>query len=64
MGWGLLAFGIVLLVEGLLWAFAPTLVEEALRLLRALPADTRRLAGLAAAASGVLLITLGRFIGL
>lgn len=64
MGWGLLALGLVLLVEGLLWAFAPGLVDQALRALRDLPRDAQRTAALSAAALGLLLVLAGRTLGL
>ncbi|NAZ35484.1 DUF2065 family protein [Rubellimicrobium sp. CFH 75288] len=56
MAWALLAIGLVLLVEGLLWALAPRLVEEMLAALRTLPPETRRLVGLGAAALGLALV--------
>lgn len=55
-----LALGLVLAVEGLVFALAPGRVEDALRLLSELPAETRRLLGLAALAAGVALIWLAR----
>nr|WP_208103289.1 DUF2065 family protein [Rubellimicrobium sp. CFH 75288] len=51
-----MAIGLVLLVEGLLWALAPRLVEEMLAALRTLPPETRRLVGLGAAALGLALV--------
>jgi len=37
-----LAFGLVLIVEGLVWLLAPSLVERLLETLRDLPELTRR----------------------
>lgn len=56
MGWGLLALGLVLLVEGLIWALFPGLIEDLLRQMQALPAQARRLAGLLGATIGAALI--------
>ena len=48
----LLALGLVLIVEGLAWALAPSFIEQALALLAALSADQRRQVGFLAAALG------------
>ncbi|WP_152476830.1 DUF2065 domain-containing protein [Roseovarius sp. THAF9] len=58
-----LAFGLVLIVEGLVYALAPSLVEQLLASLRALPDDQRRLIGLAALAFGVVLVWCGKMLG-
>ncbi|EYD74478.1 hypothetical protein Rumeso_03952 [Rubellimicrobium mesophilum DSM 19309] len=63
MSWALLALGLVLVVEGLLWALAPHLVEELLAALRALTPEERRLAGLAALALGLALVWGARMAG-
>lgn len=52
------ALGLVLVVEGLVFALAPRRIEEALALLMGLPLPTRRLLGLAALAAGVGLLAL------
>jgi len=52
----LLALGLVLIVEGLVYALAPSLVEQLLEALRALPVAMRRNLGLAALAIGVILV--------
>lgn len=52
----LLALGLVLIVEGLVYALAPSLVEQLLEALRALPVPTRRNLGLAALSVGVILV--------
>ncbi len=51
-----LAFGLVLIVEGLAYALAPSLIELVLEMLRALPDSARRQMGLLAIVSGLLLI--------
>ncbi|UOA26502.1 DUF2065 domain-containing protein [Pseudosulfitobacter sp. DSM 107133] len=56
MAWVLMALGLVLMVEGLAYALAPSLVERMLELLRSLPEAVRRQVGLLALVSGLLLI--------
>ena len=46
----------VLVFEGLVLALAPSRVEDALRLLAALPVSSRRTIGLAGLAGGVILL--------
>lgn len=58
-----LAIGLVLIVEGLVLALAPSRIEDALRLLASMPAETRRLIGFGALALGVLLLALARSLG-
>ncbi len=59
----LLAIGLVLIVEGLVYALAPLLIEDLLDMLRALPLETRRMMGLAALAAGVALVWLAKSLG-
>lgn len=59
----LLALGLVLVVEGLVYALAPSVVEDMLEALRRLSLDRRRLIGLAALAFGVVLIWIARALG-
>jgi uncharacterized protein YjeT (DUF2065 family) len=59
----LYALGLVLVVEGLVFALAPSRIEDALEMLRRLGRDARRLIGLTALAAGVALIGLARWIG-
>lgn len=54
--WALLAPGLVLVVEGLLWVLAPHLVEDLLAALRTLSVEERRMAGLAALALGLAMV--------
>lgn len=59
----LLAFGLVLVVEGLVLALAPLYPERMLAILAALGPDERRMGGLCAVALGVLLVAAGRWLG-
>ena len=59
MSLALLAIGLLLIVEGLVYALAPSLVERMLIVLREMPLDQRRLVGLAAIAIGVALCWIG-----
>lgn len=56
----ILAVGLVLCVEGLVIALAPSRIEEFLEQLRQLSLETRRMIGLGALAAGVLLIWLAQ----
>ena len=58
----LLALGLVLVVEGLALALAPSRIEEALRLLMALGQERRRMLGLGALGLGVVLIWIYRIL--
>ena len=64
MTWILLALGLVLVVEGLVFALAPSRLEEMLALIARMPVETRRLIGLLALTVGVGLIWLARTLGL
>lgn len=59
----LLALGLVLIVEGLAWALAPSLVEQMLELLRNLPESARRQIGLLAMVGGLMLLWMAHWIG-
>lgn len=59
----LLAIGLVLCVEGLVFALAPSRLEELMDALRNIPVDTRRLIGLGALGIGVVLIWLAKSLG-
>ncbi len=63
MGTILLAIGLVLCVEGLVFALAPSRLEDILDALRQMPIDTRRLIGMAALTIGVILISLAKSLG-
>ena len=64
MSWILLALGLVLIVEGLVYALAPSLIEDLLAALKALPLETRRLIGFLALTGGAILVLLAAWIGL
>ncbi len=59
----LLAIGLLLCVEGLVFALAPSRLEDILDALRQMPIDTRRLIGMAALTIGVILISLAKSLG-
>ena len=63
MGTALLALGLVLIVEGLVYALAPSLIEDLLDALRRMSIETRRLVGLAALTAGVALVWLASALG-
>ena len=46
----------VLIVEGLVYALAPSLVERLLEALRAMPVEMRRMLGLLTLTTGILLL--------
>jgi len=58
-----LALGLVLIVEGLVYALAPSLVERLLEAMRAMPLDMRRNVGLGAIAIGLVLVWCARMLG-
>jgi uncharacterized protein YjeT (DUF2065 family) len=51
-----LALGLVLIVEGLVWVLAPSMIEQMLEMLRNLPNQARRQIGLLAIVSGLILL--------
>lgn len=57
-----MAFGLVLVIEGLVFALAPSRLEDMLKALASFSPETRRLIGLAALAVGVLLLWIARMI--
>lgn len=59
----LLALGSVLIFEGLVYALAPSLIEDMLAALRSLGLPERRLVGLAVLATGAALLWLAALIG-
>lgn len=56
IGIALLALGLVLIVEGLAYALAPSLIERVLEMLRTLPEAMRRQIGILAMVMGLLLV--------
>ncbi len=59
----LLALGLVLIVEGLVYALAPSLIDRMLLALAAIPPEARRLMGLLALVSGLLLVWAAKALG-
>jgi uncharacterized protein YjeT (DUF2065 family) len=59
----LLALGLVLVLEGLALALAPSRIEDLLAFFASLTRDQRRLMGLVALALGVLLLAISRSLG-
>ena len=64
MAWVLLALGLVMLVEGLAYVLAPSLIERVLEVLRTLPESARRQMGALVLVSGLICIWLAFYIGL
>ncbi len=58
-----LALGLVLIVEGLAYALAPSLVEQLLELLRTFPEAMRRNIGILAMLLGVILVWIAKTLG-
>ncbi|GGL86102.1 DUF2065 domain-containing protein [Pseudooceanicola nanhaiensis] len=58
-----LALGLVLIVEGLAYALAPSLVEQLLEALRAMPVEARRTLGLGALAIGFVFVWIAKTMG-
>lgn len=58
----LYALGLVLIVEGLVYVLAPHIIEDMLRMLRDMPPEGRRLAGLIALTVGVALVWYARMV--
>lgn len=59
-----LALGLVLILEGLAWALAPSIIEQVLELLRSLPESARRQIGLLAMVGGLMLVWFAFWIGI
>ena len=60
----LLGLGMVLVIEGLVFALAPSRLDELLRLMNQIPVETRRLIGFAAMTLGAVLISWAVSLGL
>ncbi|MFU8883022.1 MAG: DUF2065 domain-containing protein [Rhodobacterales bacterium] len=58
----LLAIGLVLIVEGLAYALAPSLIEQLLAALREIPEPARRTLGLLAIVAGVAFVWLAKLL--
>lgn len=64
MSWIALGLGLVLVIEGLVFALAPSRLDEIVELMASIGRDRRRIIGLVAVAIGVGLIWLARGLGL
>ena len=64
IGYVALGFGLVLVIEGLVFALAPSRLDEIVALMAKLSPEQRRGIGLAAVALGVGLVWLARALGL
>lgn len=64
MLWLLLGLGLVLVIEGVALALAPSRIEDVLEAIRNIPVETRRMLGLGSVALGVLLVWIARSNGL
>ncbi|WP_306112845.1 MULTISPECIES: DUF2065 domain-containing protein [unclassified Roseovarius] len=58
-----LALGLVLIVEGLVYALAPSLIDQLLVALRAMPVESRRLLGCLAIVIGLMLVWVAKTLG-
>lgn len=63
INWLILGLGLVFLIEGLVYALAPHLVEDLLEALKQLPLDQRRIVGFLAMALGVVLVLVAASLG-
>lgn len=61
--WIVIAVGLVLVVEGLLYALAPSLVRQMAQMAVGAPPATLRMGGLIAVAAGVAIVAVGRMLG-
>ena len=59
-----LALGLVMIVEGLAYVLAPSLIERVLEVLRSLPIPVRRQFGALVVVSGLICLWLAFFLGL
>ena len=56
----LLGIGLVLVIEGLVFALAPSRLDDLVQMMAEMPRDQRRVIGLVALALGVMLVWLSR----
>ena len=59
----LLGLGLVLVIEGLVFALAPSRLEDVLEMLRRMPIEARRVIGLGAVTLGLLLLWIAQNAG-
>lgn len=60
----ILALGLVLVIEGLALALAPSRIEDLLRIISAMTSEQRRRVGMAAVALGAIIAALAKWLGL
>jgi len=60
----LLAIGLVLILEGLVYALAPSIVEDLLEALKSLSLEQRRMVGLGALALGAVFLWIASTLGI
>ncbi|MFT7593565.1 MAG: hypothetical protein ACI8R4_000879 [Paracoccaceae bacterium] len=58
-----LALGLVLIVEGLVWVLAPSLIEQMLETLRSLPEAARRQVGVLVVVTGLIALWIAHALG-
>ena len=58
-----LALGLVLIVEGLVYVLAPSLIERLLEALRTLPLEARRQMGALTLVTGLILLWIAHWLG-
>ena len=63
LGYVFLALGLVMIVEGLVYVLAPSLVERMLAALREMPMDARRMMGLVVVLAGVCCLIVSKALG-
>ena len=54
--WLILGLGLVLVIEGLVVALAPSRLDDVVEMLRRIPVDNRRMIGLSMVAAGVFMV--------
>ena len=59
----ILVVGLVLVVEGLVYVLAPSLVERLLEALRSIPLDARRQLGALTVVTGLMLLWVAHWLG-
>lgn len=60
----LLAIGLVLILEGLVYALAPSIIEDLLAALKTLSLEQRRMVGLGACALGAVFLWIASSLGI
>ena len=63
MAWILTGLGLVLLIEGLVYALAPSLIEDLLAAMRQMSLNERRIIGFIAMLGGLVLLSIAHALG-